>query len=121
MLGVLPSYTALGMAALLPHQTLAYKDNANPDVLVDGHLVPRWRRAASTSSFEGVAIKADDLLALGKDKGRELVRDKRVVYVYHDLHRHDRRQAGSETKTFEAVAQTPDRSCSRCSASSSTA
>jgi hypothetical protein len=28
MLGVLPSYTALGMAALLPHDTLAYKQNA---------------------------------------------------------------------------------------------
>ena len=27
MLGVLPSYTALGMASLLPHQTLAYNDN----------------------------------------------------------------------------------------------
>jgi hypothetical protein len=38
MLGVLPSYTALGMAALLPHQTLAYKEGANLDV---------WRRAFS--------------------------------------------------------------------------
>ena len=33
-LGVLPSYTSLGMASLLPHQTLAYKGT---DVLVDGH------------------------------------------------------------------------------------
>jgi uncharacterized protein (TIGR02687 family) len=32
-LGVLPSYTALGMASLLPHKTLAYK---GIDVLVDG-------------------------------------------------------------------------------------
>ena len=32
-LGVLPSYTALGMASLLPHKTLAYKGT---DVLVDG-------------------------------------------------------------------------------------
>jgi hypothetical protein len=39
MLGVLPSYTALGMAALLPHQALAYKESANLDVLADGHPV----------------------------------------------------------------------------------
>ena len=31
---MLPSYTALGMASLLPHKTLAYKPNG--DVLVDG-------------------------------------------------------------------------------------
>jgi hypothetical protein len=39
MLGVLPSYTALGMAALLPHKTLAYKEGANLDVLADARLV----------------------------------------------------------------------------------
>lgn len=33
-LGVLPSYTALGMASLLPHNVLTYKSNG--DVLVDG-------------------------------------------------------------------------------------
>ena len=32
-LGVLPSYTALGMASLLPHKTLGYRGT---DVLVDG-------------------------------------------------------------------------------------
>ena len=46
MLGVLPSYTALGMASLLPHQTLAYKQNANLDVLVDACRRSRWSSAA---------------------------------------------------------------------------
>src|SRR4029079_15614286 len=34
-LGVLPSYTALGMASLLPHKKVAYKPGT-ADVLVDG-------------------------------------------------------------------------------------
>lgn len=34
MLSVLPSYTALGMASLLPHDTMAYKPTG--EVLVDG-------------------------------------------------------------------------------------
>ena len=107
MLGVLPSYTALGMAALLPHQTLEYRANANTDVLVDGQLVSTTEaRSAQLAKYEGVAIKAGDLLGLGKEKGRELVRDKRVVYVYHDLIDMVGDKAGSEDKTFEAVADT---------------
>jgi hypothetical protein len=39
MLGVLPSYTALGMAALLPHKSLAYKVSNSVDVQVDGQTV----------------------------------------------------------------------------------
>lgn len=36
---VLPSYTTLGMAALLPHHSLSYKINSNLDVLADGQPV----------------------------------------------------------------------------------
>ncbi len=77
MLGVLPSYTALGMAALLPHRTLAYKESANLDVLADGHLVATLeQRNEHLRSVGGMAIKAEDLMALGKEKGRELVRER---------------------------------------------
>lgn len=107
MLGVLPSYTALGMAALLPHQKLEYRANANTDVLVDGQLVATTEaRSAQLAKYQGLAIKADDLLAMGKSKGRELVRDLRVVYVYHDRIDMIGDKQGSEDKTFEAVADT---------------
>jgi uncharacterized protein (TIGR02687 family) len=107
MMGVLPSYTALGMAALLPHQTLAYKENANLDVLADGHSgghAGAARRAPQ--AFGGIAVKAEDLMSLGKDKGRELVRDQRLIYVYHDRIDMTGDKQASETKTFEAAAQT---------------
>lgn len=107
MLGVLPSYTTLGMAALLPHQTLAYKENANLDVLADGHAVATLeQRSAYLQSFDGLAIKAEDLMGLGKDRGRELVRDQRLIYVYHDRIDMTGDKQASETKTFEAAAQT---------------
>ena len=107
MLGVLPSYTALGMAALLPHQTLAYKQNANLDVMADGKPVSTVeQRGDQLASVQGVAIKADDLLALGKDKGREYVRDQRVIYIYHDKIDLLGDKQGSERETFDAVAQT---------------
>jgi uncharacterized protein (TIGR02687 family) len=106
MLGVLPSYTALGMAALLPHQTLAYKESANLDVLADGHLVATLeQRSEHLKRFGGIAIKAEDLMALGKDKGRELVREHRLIYVYHDRIDMIGDKQASESKTFEAAAQ----------------
>lgn len=107
MLGVLPSYTALGMAALLPHDTLAYKLNANLDVLVDGQPTSTVeQRSTQLGRFGGIAIKAEDLMGLGKEKGRELVRDHSLVYVYHDRIDMIGDKQASETKTFEAVADT---------------
>ena len=107
MLGVLPSYTALGMAALLPHQTLAYKETSNLDVLVDGHLVTTLdQRNEHLKLFGGIAVRAEDLMALGKEKGRDLVRDQRLVYIYHDRIDMIGDKQASETKTFEAAAQT---------------
>ena len=50
-LGVLPSYTALGMASLLPHKTLAYK--ANGDVLVDGKPTSSTERAGRDPAGRG--------------------------------------------------------------------
>jgi len=107
MLGVLPSYTALGMAALLPHQTLAYKEGANLEVLADGHSVATLeQRSDHLKAFGGIAVKAEELMALGKDKGRELVRDQRLIYIYHDRIDMIGDKQASETKTFEAAAHT---------------
>ena len=107
MLGVLPSYTALGMAALLPHKTLAYKVGNAVEVQVDGQTVSTLdQRSEYLKGFGGLAIKAEDLMSLGKDKGRELVRDHRLIYVYHDRIDMIGDKQASETKTFEAADQT---------------
>ncbi len=104
MLGVLPSYTALGMASLLPHTKLAYKLNGNFDLSADGAVVSTTeQRNTYLEKHNGVAIKFEDLMALGKDKGREFVRDQQVVYIYHDRIDLIGDKQGSETKTFEAV------------------
>lgn len=102
MLGVLPSYTALGMAALLPHATLAYK--ANGDVLVDGKpSASLEQRSAILAGHGGVAVRAEDLMAMNKDAGREFVKPWRVVYVYHNQVDAVGDSASTESKTFAAV------------------
>ncbi len=107
LLGVLPSYTGLGMASLLPHQTLAYKVNSSIEILADSKPVASLeQRNSYLSAYSGTAIKAEDLLALGKEKGREFVRERRLIYIYHDRIDMLGDKQASESKTFEAVADT---------------
>lgn len=70
--------------------------------------------------YDGLAIKADELLALGKDKGRALVRDRRVIYIYHDHIDALGDKQATEGLTFQAVDEALSHK-PRWSASSSTA
>jgi uncharacterized protein (TIGR02687 family) len=106
MLGVLPSYTALGMASLLPHERLAYKANANLDVMVDGQSSATIEhRSSILAAHGGVAIKREELMEKGKEKGREFVKPHKLVFVYHDLIDMIGDKQGSETQTFDATAR----------------
>ena len=104
-LGVLPSYTALGMASLLPHKTLAYKGT---DVLVDGKSSIASERDGILQAVGGSACKSDELMAKKKDEGREFVKDKRVVYIYHNTVDAVGDDAKTEGHTFEAVRRAID-------------
>lgn len=109
MLGILPGYTALGMAALLPHDTISFKDSSKGDVIVDGKPCGSIdQRANILSNYNGTAIKADSLLSMSKDSGREFVKPHRVIYIYHDKIDAIGDKAVSESNTFEAVRQTLD-------------
>jgi uncharacterized protein (TIGR02687 family) len=101
-LGVLPSYTALGMASLLPYHTLSFKPNG--DVLVDGKSTSSTeQRGEILESVEGMACKASELVAMKKEQGREFVSGKRVVFIYHNVVDAVGDSAATEEKTFEAV------------------
>jgi len=109
MLGILPGYTALGMAALLPHNTISFKDSSKGDVIVDGKPCgSNDQRAKILSDYNGTAIKADSLLSMSKDSGREFVKPHRVIYIYHDKIDAIGDKAVSESNTFDAVRQTLD-------------
>jgi uncharacterized protein (TIGR02687 family) len=106
MLGVLPSYTTLGMASLLPHKQLAYRNNAALDVTVDGMPTATLeQRSAVLAKHGGVAISRDELMQKGKAAGREFVKPYQLVYVYHDHIDAIGDKRGTEGKTFEATEQ----------------
>ena len=102
MLGVLPSYTALGMASLLPHDKLAY--NEKGDVLVDGRSSAGLdNRIIALEKVQGTAFKADKFLNMKKEERRQATEDKKVVYIYQDIVDSTGDDAKTEENTFEAA------------------
>ena len=103
MLGVLPSYTELGMASLLPRKTLAYSDKG--DVLVDGKPVSTTEaRSKQLATVQGMACQAKELVQMKTEEAREFTKDKRVVYIYHNVIDSHGDSASTETETFQAVS-----------------
>ena len=106
VLGVLPSYTQLGMAALLPHKTLAHSGKADL-VDVDGQPAGGTaNRAKILAAVKGTAIPAEDLLAMPRDEIRANYQDHQVMYVYHNRIDAIGDKLGTERQVFEAVEET---------------
>jgi len=106
MLGVLPSYTQLGMAALLPHGKVGHSKGGDP-VLVDGHRTDgSANRTKVLSAVDGKAIQAEDVLSLSRDELRDLYSQHQVLYVYHNRIDATGDKAGTERQVFEAAEET---------------
>ncbi|MGZ0713107.1 BREX-1 system phosphatase PglZ type A (plasmid) [Coraliomargarita sp. W4R53] len=102
MVSVLPSYTQLGMAALLPHESLSLQSDAY--VLVDGKPTKgKADREKFLTPIEGRAIRAEELLKMGREESRQLVVSCKVLYVYHDTIDALGDHATTEGRTFEAA------------------
>jgi uncharacterized protein (TIGR02687 family) len=89
MISSLPSYTQLGMAALLPNKELTLSSEGNGAVLSFGGstqgTAAREKILAQGRSGDRVkAVKAEDVMNMRSDEGKELFRDHDIVYVYHN-------------------------------------
>ena len=83
MQSMLPSITRLGMAALLPHRTLSWGVNQN--LMVDGlNSQGLDARSKILESVNGLAVDGFGLITMKREAARTLVKDKSVVYIYHD-------------------------------------
>lgn len=88
MISSLPSYTQLGMAALLPHKSLAFKEDSDL-VLADGEST---QGAAAREKVLGTgragdrarAMKADELMNMAGTDAKDMFRDHEIVYLYHN-------------------------------------
>ena len=101
MQGVLPSYTPLGMASLLPHKTIEYSPSY--DVLVDG------KACSSTEQREAIlkeykisskCVQFDSMKTMKQADLRSIFTGQDVVYIYHDTI--DEASHISDTAVFSA-------------------
>lgn len=85
MQGVLPSYTPLGMASLLPHRKIEYSDSY--DVLVDGKVCASTeQREARLREYKvnSKCIQFDAFKNMKQADLRNVFTGQDVVYVYHN-------------------------------------
>ncbi len=109
MVGIVPSYTQLGMAALLPHEKLEfmYQDGASKPisgmVMADGKptsgLENRKAILEAVAEPKATAIAYKDVMAMSKAACRQWQSSASVLYVYHDVidKRGDKRESEDET------------------------
>ena len=107
MLGLVPSYTQLGMAALLPNKELSrdpnYKDKGSDSIFVDGMNsvgIENREKILTKVVPEGLAIQYEELYAMTKSEWKKIFSGKKVVYIYHDVV--DKAGEHDENNVFEA-------------------
>ena len=106
MLSTLPSYTKLGMAALLPNKQLSITDTYQ--VLVDGqscdNLISR-QAILQAACRDSVCVQFDDIKGLKKTDLRSIFTGKQVVYVYHNQIDARGDKAITEDEVFDACEE----------------
>lgn len=106
MISGLPSVTSLGMASLLPHNELQV--DAKLNVTVDGKncgdLVSR-DKILKAQNKNNVALTFDEVASANKEKIRELLQKKNIVYIYHNQVDARGDKPASENEVFTACSE----------------
>lgn len=106
MQGVLPSYTPLGMASLLPHKTLEYTKDY--EVLIDGKpCASTEQRQAVLQSYKvnSRCVQFDSLKNMKQSEIRPIFTGQDVVYVYHNQVDARGDAAKTENEVFNACEE----------------
>ena len=105
--GVLPSYTKLGMASLLPNRVISLNDNN--DVYIDNistNGTDNRDKILKSRNAESIAVTYSDIKDLPSSEFRSLFSGKKVIYIYHNSIDARGDNASTESEVFEAVEDT---------------
>lgn len=84
----LPSFTQLGMAALLPHQTLAITEDAAAAIVDGQNATGSANRQKILDALNRPKVKvigAEEFLNLNtKEEGRPLMKEHDAIFIYHN-------------------------------------
>ena len=102
-LGVLPSYTRFGMAALLPHKSLEMTDDFK--VLADGILcndLSGRQQVLQAHNPDSICVQFDDIKNAKVSELREILTKRQIVYIYHNQIDAIGDKANTEDEVFNA-------------------
>ena len=106
MISGLPSVTSVGMASLLPHKDLQVDEKLN--VTVDGQTcgdLASRDKILKAQNENNVALSFDEVASANKEKTRELLQKKNIVYIYHNQVDARGDKPASENEVFSACSE----------------
>ena len=106
MLSTIPSYTALGMASLLPNKEISYQGD---NILVDGmncRSTDERNTILSSNVNDVLAISYEDVDKLTINEFKEKMKGINLVYIYHNKIDARGDHAPSENEVFNAAQET---------------
>ena len=109
MVSMLPSYTQLGMAALLPNKSLTISEKDANTILVDGQSsqgTANRDKILKQELAHASALQSSEFLSTSRDEFRETMKENDVFYIYHNRIDAVGDRLESEDKVFEAVEDT---------------
>jgi uncharacterized protein (TIGR02687 family) len=107
MVTTLPSYTQLGMAAMLPQKNISIQANSDY-TLIDGNstqgLQARSKILEQNSGVRATGINAEDFMKMNSaTDGREFVKQYDLIYIYHNRIDKTGDDKTTEDKVFDAA------------------
>jgi uncharacterized protein (TIGR02687 family) len=109
MVSSIPSYTQLGMAALLPHKTISFQGNSDT-ISIDGQSTIGTQARAKIlelgSDVNSTAITAEEFMKLNTGKeGRDFVKQYELIYIHNNRIDKAGDDKVSEDKVFDATEE----------------
>ena len=108
MLSAVPSYTALGMASLLPNKEIKYE---NGNILVDGKQCKSTedrQKILQEYNPDAIAVSFDYINSLRQSELRSITKGKSLVYIYHNQIDARGDNASTENEVFAASQEAID-------------
>lgn len=105
MIGVLPSFTQLGVASLLPNKKLSF-DAKDDTVFVDGISSKGSEnrdKILKNNIQKSCYISSEEFLNFSIDDGREFAKNHNLIYIYHNEIDATGDKRENESKVFDAV------------------
>lgn len=108
MLGVLPTVTRLGMASLLPHEKIDLKKEFLYIDSVSTEGIDNRNKILSTQYPDAVTLDFIKFDKMNRDEQRQAIKNKRIIYIYHNKIDVKGDKQTTEHDAFAAVEETKE-------------